>query len=91
MDRAYHLHTETSPRIYWRPYILTNEQKAIIDEQINQAQAEIDAGTQGTTLNRRDSPDVYEKQEDQKDIVKDLPDRRSESPVSEKGNGVQED
>jgi hypothetical protein len=79
LDRAHHLHTETSPRIYWRPYILTQEQKDRIDDQITQAKAEIDANEQGTTLTRRDSPDVYDEDDSNGKVSLD---RGTESPAS---------
>ena len=56
LSRAHHLYTQCSPRIYYRPYLLLPEQSALIEEQIIEAQAQIDAEVEGTTLKRRDSP-----------------------------------
>jgi pinin/SDK/memA/ protein conserved region len=50
LKRAHHLSTKTSPSIYFRPYLLTSDQKALIEEQISQAQAQIDADEHGTTF-----------------------------------------
>jgi len=50
LDRAQHLSTKYTPTIYYKPYILTTDQKALVEEQISQAQAQIDANEEGTTL-----------------------------------------
>ena len=50
LDRAQHLSTKYTPTIYYKPYILTTGQKALVEEQISQAQAQIDANEEGTTL-----------------------------------------
>lgn len=52
MQRAYHLHTKGEPKIYYRPYILTPEQKDLIEEQVSQAQAQIESNEQGSLLSR---------------------------------------
>jgi hypothetical protein len=100
LDRAYHLVTEAVPRIYWRPYILRQEQRDKIDEQVSQAKAEIDASEQGTTLLRRDSPETEDKEEQEKSDQLpeegkgnggDSTDPGAESPVSVTGNGVSEE
>jgi hypothetical protein len=54
LGRAHHLHTQCSPTIYYRPYVLLPEQNAIIEEQLVEAQAQIDADNEGTTLKRRE-------------------------------------
>ena len=55
LSRAHHLYTQCSPRIYYRPYLLLAEQRALIEEQVIDAQAQIDAEVDGTTLKRRNS------------------------------------
>lgn len=57
LSRAHHLYTQCSPKIYYRPYLLLPEQSALIEEQVIQAQAQVDAEVEGTTLRRRDSPE----------------------------------
>jgi hypothetical protein len=57
LSRAHHLYTQCSPRIYYRPYLLLPEQSALIEEQVIEAQAQIDAEVEGTTLKRRNSPE----------------------------------
>ena len=54
--RAGHLFTkEATPKIYYRPYLLLPEQKTLIEQQIAQAQAQIEEKEQGTAIQRRDS------------------------------------
>jgi len=94
LNWACHLVTETMPRIYWRPYILTQEQKDKIDQQIEQARAEVDANEQGTTLNARqnDSPDEpLDKEEEKNGAEESNRDGGTQSPISVKGNGVEHD
>jgi hypothetical protein len=55
LARAHHLHTQSEPRIYYLPYRLLPEQTALIEEQVVDAQAQIDANVEGTTLKRQDS------------------------------------
>ena len=55
LSRAHHLYTQCSPRIYYRPYLLLPEQRALIEDQVIETQAQIDAEVDGTTLKRRDS------------------------------------
>jgi hypothetical protein len=54
LAKAHHLYTECSPKIYYRPYILLPEQSALIEQQVTQAEAQVDVDTEGTTLTRRD-------------------------------------
>jgi hypothetical protein len=54
MAKAHHLCTECSPRIYYRPYILLPEQSTLINRQVAQAETQIDADTEETTLSRQD-------------------------------------
>ena len=58
MDRAQHLSTKCTPTIYYKPYILTTGQKALVEEQISQAQAQIDANEEGTTLRPHPESDL---------------------------------
>ena len=53
--RACHLSTRTNPKIYYRPYLLTAEQQFLIDQQVDEVQAQIDADTQGTVLNAQNT------------------------------------
>jgi hypothetical protein len=53
LARAHHLSTETTPKVYYRPYVLLNEQSAIIDGQIAEVRAKIEE--EGVTVPRRDS------------------------------------
>ena len=91
MARAHHLHTDFSPKIYYRPYLLLPEQTTLIDEQIAEAQAQVDAGVHGSTLRRRDSlgrdvrPDV-----DVKDTDIDVKESRS-ATASPKEDGPAEE
>jgi hypothetical protein len=53
LARAHHLSTETTPKVYYRPYVLLSEQSAIIDGQIAEVRAKIEE--EGVTVPRRDS------------------------------------
>jgi pinin/SDK/memA/ protein conserved region len=78
LERAHHLSTKTSPSIYYRPYLLTSDQKALIEEQISQAQAQIDADEHGTTFRaHRDSSLKAREEEhsDEDDVERDPEDR----------------
>src|ERR1700731_1623648 len=56
LARAGHLFTkEATPKIYYRPYLLLPEQKTLIEQQIAQAQAQIEEKEQGTAIQHRDS------------------------------------
>jgi hypothetical protein len=55
VTRAYHLHTECLPTIYYRPYRLSEDQKATIERQRADAQAKFEASVQVEPLKRRDS------------------------------------
>lgn len=57
LSRSHHLYTQCSPRIYYRPYLLLPEQSSLIEEQIIEARAQIDAEVEGTTLKSRGSPE----------------------------------
>ena len=74
LARARHLYTQCEPRIYYRPYILLPEQITLIEQQVVDAQAQIDANVQGTTLGRRDSLGRDIKQTEEMDA------RESQSP-----------
>lgn len=50
LERAHHLSTKCTPSIYYRPYLLTTTQKTLIEDQISEAQATIDANEAGTTF-----------------------------------------
>ena len=67
MDCARHLSTQCSPTIYYRPYILTEEQNRIIDEQVSQVQAEIDANELGTTFTEKQEHDNEKEQSPEKE------------------------
>lgn len=59
LARAGHLFTkEATPKIYYRPYLLLPEQKTLIEQQIAQAQEEIDAKEQDNTAVQRRGSDV---------------------------------
>ena len=68
LAQARHLHTEATPRIYYRPYLLTSEQSTIIEEQITQAQASIDANSLGSTLKRQNSFELVDGSTETKDV-----------------------
>jgi hypothetical protein len=67
LDRARHLSTKSTPRIYYRPYLLTTDHKALIEDQVSQAQAQIDANEEGTTLRpkRESSPQRTRSEQEQ--------------------------
>lgn len=67
LERAHHLSTKTSPSIYYRPYLRTSEQQALIDEQISQAQAQIDADQHGTTFRPHSDSPLKTRDEDHAD------------------------
>lgn len=67
LARAGHLFTkEATPKIYYRPYLLLPEQKTLIEQQIAQAQEEIDAKEQDNTIFQRRRSDVEDVAVDQR-------------------------
>lgn len=80
--RAHHLHTVTSPKIYFRPYLLLPEQVGLIETQVAETQAQIDVDEHGTILKRRDSPetDVRPEEGDKEVVDENIRDSRSVSP-----------
>jgi hypothetical protein len=53
LARAHHLSTETTPKVYFRPYLLLSEQSAIIEGQVADVRAQIEE--EGVIVRRRDS------------------------------------
>ena len=89
LSGAYHLHTKTTPKIYYRPYLLLPEQSTLIDEQVADAQAQLEAqavDAKGVSFLRRDSlgrdvkPEDVLKESDSRDSTlsspKDVEDER---------------
>lgn len=96
LAQARHLHTEATPRIYYRPYLLTSEQSAVIEEQITQTQASIDANSSGSTLRRQNSFEDVDKSAETKDVDETVDESNKDTEAtfrfpSPKDDGVDEE
>jgi hypothetical protein len=85
LARAYHLHTQCSPRIYYRPYVLLDGQKSQIGRQIAETRAKIDVDVEGITLKHRDS--LGRDARDEQDVNQ-MEAQDSPSPISNPKDGT---
>ena len=85
LERAQHLSTKCTPSIYYKPYILTSDQKSLIEEQVSKAQAQIDANEERTFRPHRESDHRT------KDEEANLEEEKVEEAEDTKGGGVQEE
>jgi hypothetical protein len=88
LARAGHLFTkEATPKIYYRPYLLLPEQKTLIEQQIAQTQAQIEANEQGTTFQRRNSVEEDQRVDKEREEGSQSPRVRDEEVVEEEVAG----
>ena len=92
LARAHHLYTQCEPKIYYRPYLLLPEQITLIEQQVVDTQAQIDANVEGTTLNRQPRRDSLGRDEKpvnkEKDVIQES---SSESQSPKAADAVVED
>jgi len=69
LARAGHLFTKVAtPKIYYRPYLLLPEQKTLIEQQIAQAQQQMETKEQDVTLQSRESDEENNANERAEDV-----------------------